>query len=366
MEWKFYTSAGLIKTSATGGGGASSLDELSDVTIVGDAQGDILVRGASLYDNVNIATNEVVARIAGDVEGLAVGASTVVGRKSTGDIVALTPSEGRTVFDVDISGTDNSTDVTLAGTPDYLTIVGQVITRALINLTSHITGILAIGNGGSGIDASATGPGVWQQRTNGSVVSVLKHNFTATVAPVATDDTGSGYEVGSNWYDVTADKAYVALDVTSTAAVWTETTQAGGGGTNYVFIPALFSSIVELARLPRIRTHSGTSTTSMAWFVPADFTSLTSMYIYYIPDSTNTVTFETYADYGANGTAYTTHSASDTTHSVAETANQINRVDVSGLVGSLAVGDALSVQLVGNAAGNANDLSVYGLAIVYA
>jgi hypothetical protein len=46
------------------------------------------------------------------------------------------------------SGT-NTGDVTLAGTPNYLTISGQTITRALINLASHVTGTLPIANGGT-------------------------------------------------------------------------------------------------------------------------------------------------------------------------------------------------------------------------
>jgi hypothetical protein len=40
----------------------------------------------------------------------------------------------------------NSGDVTLAGTPNYLTIAAQVITRALINLASHVTGRLPFAN----------------------------------------------------------------------------------------------------------------------------------------------------------------------------------------------------------------------------
>ena len=56
-----------------------------------------------------------------------------------------------------VSGT-NTGDVSLAGTPNYLTIVGQVITRALINLASHVTGILPRANGGTGLSAAgATG-----------------------------------------------------------------------------------------------------------------------------------------------------------------------------------------------------------------
>lgn len=68
---------------------------------------------------------------------------------------ASTASDARTNLDVDVAGTDNSTNVSLAGTPNYITIVGQIITRALINLTSHITGILPLANGGTG-DAAVT------------------------------------------------------------------------------------------------------------------------------------------------------------------------------------------------------------------
>lgn len=43
------------------------------------------------------------------------------------------------------SGT-NTGDVTLAGTPNYITIAAQVITRSLIDLASHITGRLPYAN----------------------------------------------------------------------------------------------------------------------------------------------------------------------------------------------------------------------------
>lgn len=54
---------------------------------------------------------------------------------------ATTPANARTALDVDQAGTDNSTDVTLAGTPDYITIdVGtQVITRNPIVATTDLS-----------------------------------------------------------------------------------------------------------------------------------------------------------------------------------------------------------------------------------
>ena len=47
---------------------------------------------------------------------------------------ASTAGTARTNLGVDAAGTDNSTDVTLAGTPDYITISGQVITRGTIDI----------------------------------------------------------------------------------------------------------------------------------------------------------------------------------------------------------------------------------------
>lgn len=47
-----------------------------------------------------------------------------------------------------------------------------------------------------------------------------KHNLSATTAPVATDDSADGYAVGSRWIDTTANKEYVCVDATETAAIW--------------------------------------------------------------------------------------------------------------------------------------------------
>ena len=58
----------------------------------------------------------------------------------------------------------------------------------------------------------------------------ILNKYDATVAPTVNEDSGDGYEVGSEWIDVTADKAYKCLDATVGAAVWTETTQSGGSG----------------------------------------------------------------------------------------------------------------------------------------
>ena len=53
-----------------------------------------------------------------------------------------------------------------------------------------------------------------------------KSNYIATTAPGITDDLNSGYMIGSNWYNLTTDKAYTCLDYTVGAAVWKEITPA--------------------------------------------------------------------------------------------------------------------------------------------
>jgi len=52
----------------------------------------------------------------------------------------------RAALGVDAAGTDNSTNVTLTGTPDYITISGQQITRNQIDLTADVTGALPRAN----------------------------------------------------------------------------------------------------------------------------------------------------------------------------------------------------------------------------
>jgi hypothetical protein len=68
---------------------------------------------------------------------------TAFGRTLVGTASSAT---ARSELGVDAAGTDNSTDVTLAGTPDYITISGQTITRNAIDLANDVTGNLPNSN----------------------------------------------------------------------------------------------------------------------------------------------------------------------------------------------------------------------------
>lgn len=55
-------------------------------------------------------------------------------------------------------------------------------------------------------------------------LNIFKKNLTAVSAPLVSNDNTEGYEVGSEWIDITNDKAYKCLDASTGASIWKETT----------------------------------------------------------------------------------------------------------------------------------------------
>ena len=112
---------------------------------------------------------------------------------------ATTAAAARTALGVDAAGTDNSTDVTLVGTPDYITISGQVITRNQVDLATDVTGNLPVANLNSGTSASSStfwrGDGTWAAPTAGNDYEfVSETTIGASDATVEFTDLDSGYD----------------------------------------------------------------------------------------------------------------------------------------------------------------------------
>ena len=109
-----------------------------------------------------------------------------------------------TGVDFDPVGTDNSTDVTLAGTPDYITLAGQVLTRNQVDLTTDVTGVLPIANiatgtpdgtkflNDAGVLAVPVGSG---DAMVANPLSQFAATTSAQLAGVLSDESGTGLAV---------------------------------------------------------------------------------------------------------------------------------------------------------------------------
>ena len=120
---------------------------------------------AALGDDANFATTitNSIAAVQSDVDQNELDADNAIALKLDASAVSTfggtliddaDAAAARTTLGVDAAGTDNSTDVTLAG-HDYITISGQEITANHIDLTDDVTGILPISNGGTGAGTAA-------------------------------------------------------------------------------------------------------------------------------------------------------------------------------------------------------------------
>jgi hypothetical protein len=165
----------------------------------------------------------VLARTDGTTNGL------VALMRGRGDAAALTDGDKGDIT-VSASGATWQIDAGAVGTPE---IADAAVTLAkMANLaTDTLIGRATAGTGApEAITLTAAGRALIddadaaaQRATLGLPASITTlHNRTATVAPTVTDDSAAGYSIGSEWWDNTAGRMYVARAVTVGAAVWDE------------------------------------------------------------------------------------------------------------------------------------------------
>lgn len=182
-----------------------------------------------------------------------------------------TPAAGRVTqyakadglfYSKDDAGTETLMSGGSAGIPaTLLDVKGDLIAASAADTAARLA---AAANGASLITASGEATGLkWRLNNDG-----------AAVAPAVTDDSGDGYSIGSRWLDTTADKEYVATDVSVGAAVWKETTAAGGSGA-LVFLEA--------------KTASASATLDFTTFISSTYDTYVFKFVNVLPATSTAV-----------------------------------------------------------------------------
>ena len=128
-------------------------------------------------------------------------------------------------------------------------------------------------NSGNGVDLQSFGV----QKTN-----------STTIDPTASNDSSSGYSVGSRWWNTSTDEEFVCLDASAGLAVWTSTTTSSGGGgstgpagnTVWVADASVSSSVYPISNIRYVPLRNGNTDSLEYQFVSAISGSITTQILF--------------------------------------------------------------------------------------
>ncbi len=165
----------------------AQLTSLAALSYTGNAGKVVAVNGAeNNFELITVGGTGTVTSVAiSGTDGIEVDSGSPI---TTSGTIQLGVNAATMKTTLDLTGT-NSGDVTLAGTPDYITIAGQVITRGLIDLTTDVTGDLPFSNIAQSSAASkllgrgsASGAGDFQEITLGTGLSMSGTTLNASAS----------------------------------------------------------------------------------------------------------------------------------------------------------------------------------------
>ena len=180
------STTGVTGMALTGMVTSSTADVTATDTILA-AIGKLEARTALNDDKVTnsqVSTDVTLATVSNNylsISGQAITAGTVP--VTLGGTGSTTAANARTALDVDQSGTDNSTPVTLVTTShDYLTLSSQAITLGAIDATTDISGALPVDHGGTGQTTVSAAANALLNVSQGGALTIGDASDTITIA----------------------------------------------------------------------------------------------------------------------------------------------------------------------------------------
>lgn len=248
LSWDTVTTSFTISdgtnTDTFSTGGTLSFTGGTGISItVSDDEVTISSSDTSTPVTLNAAVTDVLSLSGQEISAVDNGSDALIGwDDSAGTLTYLSAADVRTAIGVDASGTDNSTDVTLTGSYDYLTISGQAITLGQIDLTTDVTGALPNANlanssvtlGTTAVslgDTAASLAGLTNVTATGTITGGTLTDGTASLSSgsitSAVNGTFSGTVTGGTLTDGTASFTSGALTGATTGAFSSDVTIGG-------------------------------------------------------------------------------------------------------------------------------------------